>query len=216
MIRGSKFEIEHLFRGGIFNNEQIYKVKKTCEVLGKYMFLDRTLLEDRAGERIGLSYIGKCINYNIIAQLKHNGYDGSKDIYYYQLDVGGYNLLERAGIRHNEMNILADDKVKSRILTFNYFIKNNNMDVDRDYFQPIHHTYFFCKNSIICYYEDKIKETKILKILQLMLTEKKDGEVREPSIEELRERFSFRQIDMELINVGETSKTTKKTKKNEK
>ncbi|QUI25885.1 hypothetical protein HZI73_26090 (plasmid) [Vallitalea pronyensis] len=210
MIRGSKFEIEHVFRGAIFDHEQIYKVKKICETLGKYMFLDRTLLEERAGEKIGLSYLTRCIKHNIIAQLKHEGYEGgSKDIYYYQLDVGGYNLLQRAGIRHNEMNILADHEVKSRILTFNYFIRDNDLDVDQDYIQPITHVFYFCIDGLICYYPDKITEPTIIKILQRMFTREKDGTIVVPSFEEISDRFSFREIDMALIDVGKKSRTTK-------
>lgn len=212
MIRGSRFEIEHIFRGAIFNHEQVYKVRRICETLGKYMFLDRSLLEERAGEKIELNNIVRCVKYNIIAQLKHEDYDNeSGDRYYYQLDVGGYNILERAGITFNEMNILAGQEEKSRILTFNYYIKENHLDVDMKYKQPISHNFYFCNGNKVCYYPDKTKEEYILEKLQRLTSEKdEDGNVTTLSFKDLRDMFHFIPIEGELINVGVKSRTTKK------
>lgn len=203
-------EVEHLFRGGIFSHEQIRKVGKICKVLGKYMFLDRELLELKAGEKIGLSYIDKCKKNNIITELKYNREGDEKDKYYFQLDVGGLNLLDQAGMGYIQMNILADEIMKSRIITFNYYAHNSGKDIDMKMPQDYLHRYFFCKGNMITYFKEEITEEKIIEKLQIVFGEKdpKTKEIIPLDAEEIKTTFRFYTIDMDLIDVGNKTKST--------
>ncbi len=42
----------------------------------------------------------------------------------------GVSLLNQAHMGQQKMNILADDIVKSRILTFNYYAHDTKKDID--------------------------------------------------------------------------------------
>jgi hypothetical protein len=197
-------DIVHLFKGGIFNHEQIHKVGMICKILGKYMFLDRELLEQKAGEKIGLSYIDKCRKNDIITELKYRNENQEKEKYYFQLDVGGLSLLDQAHMGYQEMNILADDIVKSRILTFNYYAHNSGKDIDVTMPQDPHHTYFICCGNIVTYFKRWIKEETLIAKFCIMFGEvdKKTKDVIPLTREECLEVFRFKEITDELIDVG--------------
>ena len=203
-------DIAHLFRGGIFSHEQIHKVGKICKVLGKYMFLDRELLEIKAGEKIGLSYLEKCKKNNIITELKYEREGEQRDKYFFQLDVGGLSLLEQAGMGYVQMNVLADDVMKSRIITFNYYAHNSGKDIEMGMPHDYLHRYFFCKGNIVTYFKQVISEEKIIEKLQIIFGEKdpKTKELIPLTPDEVKMMFRFYSIDLDLIDVGNKTKST--------
>lgn len=203
-------DIVHLFRGGIFNHEQIHKVGKICQVLGTYMFLDRELLEIKANEKLGLSYLEKCKKNNIITELKYQNTNEGKDKYYFQLDVGGISLLEQAGMKHITTNILADDIMKSRILTFNYYAHNSGKEIDIKMPQDYIHRYFICKGNIVVYFKEVMKKDSIIEKFQYIFGDKdhKTKEVIPLSVDEVKKLFKFYSVDIELMDVGNKTKST--------
>lgn len=200
MINGTRLEIEYLFRSARFSHEQIENIGHICRVLGRYIFVDRDVLEARAGKKIGLSIIKKCAKHNIITELQHQ--DGKVKKFYYQLGMGGISLLEKAGEVFIEMNILADHRIKSRILTVNHFALEHGYDITMRYSQDAKHRYFICKKDIVCYFPQAIKEMEILKRFQQMFKVKVDGVFQYPAIEELQEKFNFVPVESCLIDVG--------------
>lgn len=200
MIKGTRLEIEYLFRSARFSHEQIENIGHVCRVLGRYMFVDRDLLQARAGKKIGLSIIKKCAKNNIITELQHQ--DEKDKRFYYQLGMGGMYLLEKAGEGFIEMNILADHRAKSRILTFNHFALDKGYDIALNISQDNKHRYFMCKKNIVCYFPKVIKEMEILKRFQQMFKVKVDGGFEYPTIEELRDKFNFMPVENNLTDVG--------------
>jgi len=199
----SRHEIEFLFRNAKFNLEQIENIGEICKVLGKYLFVDRTILDARANKDIGLSYLQRTVENHIITEMQHQNANRKKEIYYYQLGMGGQYLLDKAEENYFNINILAGREMKSRILTFNYFALEKGHDITFRYGQDKKHRFFFCKGGIICYYPKNIKEMEIIRILIKKFTE--DDVV--PRIEEIREKFNFIPIDKDLLDIGYKTKT---------
>ncbi len=197
-IKGTRTDIDYLFRNAMLNLEQIKNIGDICRILGRYIFVDRFILEARAGERIGLSCIKKAGEYNIIAEMICSDKNGSANRYFYQLGPGGYYLLEKAGERHIEMNILADAEMKSRILTFNYFALENNYDMTLKYNQDRKHRYFICKGDVICYFSGAVTENEIIWGLIGSLS-KKDGDPFTST--DIRNKFRFMPIEKKMIYV---------------
>lgn len=206
MINGTRSEIEYLFRSAKFNLEQIEMIGHICRVLGKYMFVDRTILEARAGKKIGLSFILKCSKHNIITEMQYQNKSGLKDIFFYQLGMGGMNLLEKAKERFHTMNILADKEMKSRILTFNYFAAEKGYDISMKYQQEIKHRFFFCKKGVICYFPRVIKEMEIIRILISHFSEPQEEYI--PTVEDIRGKFNSIPVGMDLLEIGLKTKNS--------
>jgi len=199
----SRHEVEFLFSNARFNLEQIENIGQICRILGKYLFIDRNILDARANEKIGLSYIQKAVNNHIITEMQYQNSKGKKDVFYYQLGMGAKYLLEKAGETYFDINILADKKMKSRILTFNYFIIEKGYDISFKYAQDSLHRFFFCKDSIICYFPNIIKEMEIIRML-IRKFSTADGS---PTIEEIRDRFNFIPVEGKTIDIGGKTRT---------
>ncbi|MGO1581571.1 hypothetical protein [Senegalia sp. (in: firmicutes)] len=200
----SRHEIEHLFRDARFNNRQIDKIFEICKVIGKYMFVDRNILDARSDIKIGLSYLERAVINRIITKMQHEDSKEVRDLYYYQLGMGGRHLLQKSGERFNDMHIAAGEKMKSRLLTFNYFMLEYDYDLSMGYEQDYKHRFFFCKGGIICYFEDSIKEMELKRIL-IRRFSSPDNEV---TMKDIESRFNFIPIDRDLIDVGDKTKTT--------
>ncbi len=193
----SRHVIDFLFNNARFNLRQVEQIKELCLILAKYMFVDRNLLEKRSKNGIGLSFIKKAAYYNFIAELQEENQKGKKNIYYYQLGQGGIYLLQKAEYNINQMNILAGKEEKQRILTFNYFALENNIEPEFCG-QDQQNRFFMCKNNTVCYFNNHIKENKIIQKLCEALTTKES--VVKP--EQIREMYKFLQIDKKMIEIG--------------
>ncbi len=200
----SRHEIEFLFRNAKLNLDQIENIGYICRVLGKYLFVDRTILDSRANKKIGLSYLEKAVNHHIITEMQYQNSNEKKKIFYYQLGMGGQYLLEKANENYLEMNILADREMKSRILTFNYFALEQGYDMNFRYGQDDKHRFFFCKEGVICYFPMVIKEMEIIRMLIKKFTTE-DGP---PTVDEIREKFNFIPVEKDIIDIGGKTKTT--------
>lgn len=200
----SRHEIEFMFTNARFNMRQIEYIREICRLLGKYMFIDRDILNARSKNGIGLSYIKKAVYYHIITELQEETEKGKKDIYYYQLGMGGKYILDKNEDRYNSLSFLAGREEKSRILTFNYLALDKDYDIDMRYRQDGEGRFFFCKNAIVCYYPDVIKENKLIHLLRRMFA----TEEHIAGADEIREKFNFIPIDKKLIEIGSKTKTT--------
>lgn len=200
----SRHEIEFMFTNARFNMRQIEYIRELCRLLGKYMFVDRDILNARSKNGIGLSYIKKAVYYHIVTEMQEETEKGKKDIYYYQLGMGGKYILDKNEDRYNNIRFLAGREEKSRILTFNYFALDNNYDIDMRYKQDGEGRYFFCRNGIVCYYPDAIRENKLIQELRRLLSTEENI----LGADEIREKFNFIPIDMKLIEIGSKTKTT--------
>lgn len=199
----SRHEIDFLFRNARFNLEQIENIGEICRVLGKYLFVDRTILDARANRDIGLSYLQRAVKNHIITEMQHQNNKEKKDVFYYQLGMGGKYLLEKAGETYFDMNILADKDMKGRILTLNYFMLKNGYDISSKYDQDSLHRFFFCKDAIICYFPNIVKEIEIIRML-IRKFSTPDGS---PTVEEIRKKFNFIPVEKQLIAIGGKTRT---------
>ena len=87
----NKFKTEKIINDNEVNFKQLEKIKKIIDVLSKYIFVNRDILNFRADEKIGLSYIKKAVDLDLIVQL----YDIENDSYYYKLAQNAKYLLDK-------------------------------------------------------------------------------------------------------------------------
>lgn len=200
----SRHEIEFLFTNARFNIRQIEYIRELCRLLGKYMFVDMDVLKARSKDGIGLSYIKKSVNNHIVTEMQEETHKGKKDIYYYQLGMGGKYILDKNQDKYNAMGFLSGIDEKGRILTFNHFALENDYDIDMRYIQEPRHRYFFCKKGIVCYFPEAIKENKLVQELRRTFSTKE----KVPGSEEIRGKFNFIPIDKEIIKIGSKTRTT--------
>ena len=71
------FEVDVLFRQ-ILNMDQIKYITSLLIILGKYMVLDREMIDIRAG-KIGLSYIEKAKKSMLITEYQHMDEQGIRE-----------------------------------------------------------------------------------------------------------------------------------------
>lgn len=91
------FEAEVLFRQ-VLNMNQIHYISRMLRTIGKYMVLDRDMLNIRTGGKIGLSFIKKAIDYRLVAEHQYKSKDeGSKKSVFFKPGTRG-NILP-AGAR---------------------------------------------------------------------------------------------------------------------
>lgn len=172
----SKFSVENLFRSGKLSQLQIDKIVKILNVLAKYMFIDRDILNSRAGGKIGLSHIQRAIDYNLIVELKDfNAINSKTDIdgnhYFYSLGLAGINFLNLCNEQFYSFKLNASFEDKEKVLIMNYNALERGYDLlFSDYNDMLHYNFFHCKNkkneNIILYFEDYIAESHIKAIIK--------------------------------------------------
>lgn len=169
----SKTDMNNIFRGNRFSQKQKDKLGEILEILGRYIFIDRNILNARNIEPVKLADIQRAINYGLIVEIKDaealNSWDGELDDnhYFYKLGVGGMNLLDLAGKKYYCFNILDTFAHREKVLIFNYHaIKNDLILQFSDYNDMKEYNYFLCKDNnnqdVICFHDDYITETKII------------------------------------------------------
>lgn len=200
----SRHEIEFLFTNARFNIRQIEYIRELCRLLGKYMFVDMDILNARSKDGIGLSYIKRAVNSHIVTEMQEETPKGKKEIYYYQLGMGGKYILDKNQDRYNAMGFLSGIDEKSRILTFNHFALENDYDIDMRYIQEPKHRYFFCKKGIVCYFPEAIKENKLIQELRRTFSTEENI----LDADKIRKKFNFIPIDKEIIRIGSKTRST--------
>ena len=93
----SNFEIETLFRD-VLNQSQIEGISNFIKLLGLYVVLNRkqlkVLSEQHFGKQIGLSYIQKAVDYNLVSEMQ---VESDFEEFYFQLKLGGFTFLNTIG-----------------------------------------------------------------------------------------------------------------------
>lgn len=200
----TRYELDILFRN-ILNQDQIKYISLLCKLLGRYMILDREMINTRAGEKIGLSYIKRAIENGLITELQYQDGKGKKPEYYFQLNTAGVAFLESIEYRANILRLDTDQAARERILSFNRYAIDEGYEINLYYPVGFKYNYFFCNSSrtkkcVVCYFENKISEQKLIEILYKMLFEKEQ----EPKpIEIVNETFDFEKIHPKVLyNIG--------------
>lgn len=127
-IKGSSFEVDWLFRSGHLTPGQSENAGMICKALGRYLFLNRNLLNIYCKQNVRLSDLNRCKRWNLITELEDRLISGEKQ-FYFQLGHAGYTLLSKAGYPHHTLNILAGRQEKSKILTFNLWASNRKLRI---------------------------------------------------------------------------------------
>lgn len=187
--RPSMQEIERLFYSGKLSERTRNMIGTTVQILGRYMFIDRNILNYRAekiiGEKIGLSFIKRAIELEIIVELQDAMFplkDPDKisgNHFYYTLAVGGLNLLRLSKTTFRQFNILDKYEEKLRVLQFNYMAMDDKLNwIFSEYSDLKEYLYFHCKDSkdrnVILYFSDEINKDELLtRLCKIYITRNK-------------------------------------------
>jgi len=213
------YEIQNLFRARL-NQEQIYYTSLIIKTIAKYMVVDRDILEARAGEKIGLSYISNAVNWGLITELKYEDNQGEKDIFHFHLNTAGINFAQTEGFIINKLPLSADHHIKSRIVTFNKWAlqekydlcgSTNSISNNFTYYIGSDEKY---KKRIICYYENLIDEATLSKQILSNMNANKLDDSEVYKIADVYKRYSFQPIRCELTQIGNKSCGSEKSKVN--
>ena len=194
------FETEVLFRK-ILNMDQIKFVSNLIFELGKYMVLDRFLIDNRAG-KVGLSYIQKASEFNLITEYKYlDDSNRAKDYYFYSLAPGGIYFLESEGFSFHKLPKYTNQEHRERILTFNHWALKEGYTINMTIPQSRKFDFFITNEkigtaTIIGYFENLIKEHEVTaKMLEIVdyLKENKILIVND---------FIYKKINVENIKIG--------------
>jgi hypothetical protein len=192
-------DIGYLFTNARFNIKQTEKIVEMVEILGRYLFLDRNLLERKSRHGIGLSYLEKATKYDIIVQMRDETRTKMNDTFYFQLGIGGKYLLQYMEKNFHDLIISAGRREKSNILTFNIFADEKGYDISMKYKQYRDYTYFICEDNIICYMPNYLSDKETAE--KLINTQLKDL-----SFKEAYEKFNFIPINIEPVIIGSKTK----------
>lgn len=214
------FEVEVLFRQ-LLNMNQIHYITKLLKALGKYMVLDRDMLNIRTGGKIGLSFVKKAIDYSLIAEHQYKSKEeGPKKQYFLSLAPGGIYFLEAQGYLTNKLKLSADHYERSHILTYNQFLIDNNQDISTAYLQGNRSDFFFsCSpeepRTLIHFFPYLTSEEKIMDFLRPIIEKELQGKKGEDGSEGVPEdvdvdqiiedRFLIVPIKGAKVSVGELS-----------
>lgn len=197
------FEVEVLFRQ-ILNMDQIKYITSLLIALGKYMVLDREMLDKRAG-KIGLSYIRRATETKLITEYRHRDDQQIHDYYFYSLAPGGIYFLESEGFPFHKLPKYTNQQHRERILTFNKWALEQNYTMNANIPQSRKFDYFITNekngpNTIVGFYENMISEQQAIDQIQIEIDEaKKKG------VMILDENYDFEKIKMPMIEIGNKS-----------
>lgn len=168
------FEVEVLFRQ-ILNMDQIKYISNLLIALGKYMVLDRTMLDERAG-KIGLSYIRKAAETKLITEYQYYDDQEFREYFFYSLAPGGIYFLESEGFPFHKLPKFINQQHRERILTFNRWALNQNFSINGEISQSRKYDFFITNekkgsDTIVGYFENMISEQKVKEQLQALTEE---------------------------------------------
>jgi len=192
-------DIGYLFTNARFNIKQTENIVEMVEILGKYMFLDRNLLEKKSKNGIGLSYLEKAAEKDIIVQMRDETKTKMNDIFYFQLGIGGKFLLQYMGKNFHDLILSSGRREKSNILTFNIFADKKGYDISMRYQQDKDYNYFICENNIICYMPNYISDKEVAEKLIV-------NQIKNLSFKKVYENYNYIPIDIKPLIIGSRTK----------
>lgn len=204
----SSFQVDKIFRSGKYSQSQIDKLVQILEVVGKYMLIDRDILNARSYEKIGLSHIQRAIKENLIVEFKDAAaFDSLNEVedhhYFYTLGVAGINFLRLAGKKFYCFNIAEPFDSKEKMLIFNHHCLNAGINfIFSEHNDMGEFNFFHCKDTnnldIICYHGLYITEKHVISILKRRFVSKlseEDYEDRHELFREFISKFRFESIE---------------------
>lgn len=160
----SKFELEALFRDAL-NLDQIEQISNLIKLIGLYVFVDRSQLNELAErhfkKKIGLSYIRKAVEHNLVSEVQT---EGDFDNYFFQLKLGGFIFLETIGYPHRKLKLDSTKKDREQILAINdYLIKSGHL-LSSKYSDPPLFEPLFTEEDVVLF--DRLSENEVAEGLQ--------------------------------------------------
>lgn len=155
----NKFEAEKIINDNELNFKQLENIKKIIDVLSKYIFVNRDILNYRAKEEIGLSYIKKAVDLDLIVQL----YDIENDSYYYKLAQNAKFLLDKNSKKYNEIDVFSSVSEFENLITLNLFLMKEKKDFTENLFST--KAFINKKTKEIFYFKELINQKEILRSL---------------------------------------------------
>lgn len=178
----SKYEIETLFRD-VLNFDQVEQIGNLIKLLGLYVFMDRKqidlLAERHFGQKVGLSYLRKAVQNNLISEIQA---DGEFEQFYFQLKLGGFIFLETIDYQHRKLPLDATRKDRERILSINDYLIDNKHVLNEKQEQPIFEPLFIREDVVL---HDECLEEEIVERLKVNF----DGDV-----EQVYKTFTFEKM----------------------
>ena len=219
----SKTDVNNKFRGNEYSQEQKDKIKEILEVLRRYVFIDRNILNARNIEPVKLQHIQRARNLGLIVETKDvealNAINTEVDDkhYFYTLGVAGINILQLDRIKYYCFRLLDTFDQRKKVLIFNYHAIKNDLSLEfSDYNDMNEYNYFICKDrknhNIVCFHDDCIAKGKIISIMKKKFISKlkteEDIENKDDLFSDFISKYTF-----EIIESVET--TYVKTLRNE-
>lgn len=188
--------------------DQKAKMLKALFIISKYMIVNRDMLDSLAGEKIGLSFIKRAIDYDLIVEI--NSKDDSIKDCFYMLGMGGCSLLELDNIEFNSFKLTQMHEEYNKVLMFNNSCIENNCKLLFSKYNDLNdYNFFHTKNKTkdtIFYFEDFISKKRVTSAIKSIFVRSIKDSVdeipvdREALFEEFIAEFDFKTI--ELIDTG--------------
>lgn len=179
----SKYEVDTLFRD-VLNQDQIENMAIFLKLVGTYVFIDREMLdilsEQHFGKKIGLSYLQRAVNHNLVSEIQT---EGEYEKFYFQLKSGGVSFLHQISHPYRTLPLDAARKEREEILAINQFLINNSYFLDL----KAHHSLygpFIIDHEIVLY--RGMSESEIVEVM-MQHTRTKTREI-------IEQRYDFREM----------------------
>jgi hypothetical protein len=195
------YSVNVLFRN-ILNQDQIDNISQLIRVLSRYMIMDRSMINIRARNPVGLSYIQKAVNYGLVTELQYKDDEGQRNKFFFQLNVAGIYFAENVGYKLNAMPLDTSRFDKQKILTFNKWSIDRKYELDNVFPMRRKFDIFICKlkeRNIAAYYPKLTDKEKVVNFIYKILNPKDEVIVPRDAIER---QYQFETIDEPLMDYG--------------
>lgn len=217
-FKSSRLDVKNYFYLHDLTLTQKAEVYKIINVLRRYMIVDRDILNARVGEEIGLSYINKAIERNMVVQLRDP--KAPANDCYYVMGLGGVSFVENDRDEINSFKLKHSFKEMKKILLANYhsvkvdykllFSKFNDL-IEFNYF----HFQDSKKRDIFLYFEDEVSPNVIIAKLKkyfISTLSEEDLPHGEALFSKYISKFSFEPIELRKTTFSPNSKSTLRIK----
>lgn len=185
----NKFEAEKIINDNEISFKQLEKIKKIIDVLSRYICVNRDILNYRAKEKIGLSYIKKAVDLDLIVQI----YDIENEEYYYKLAQNCKYLLDKHSKKYNQIDIFSSVSEFENLITVNLFLIQKKKDFNKNLFST--KAFINKKTKEIFYFKELINQNEILRSLS-----NKDS-----NFKKIKNLYNFIDIKKEMISISKES-----------
>ena len=185
----NKFEAEKMINDNELSFKQLENIRKIIDVLSKYIFVNRDIMNYRAKQKIGLSYIKKAVDLDLIVQL----YDLENEAYYYKLAQNAKFLLDKNSKKYNEIDVFSNVSEFENLIKLNLFLMKEKKDFTENLFST--NAFINKKTKEIYYFKESISQKEILRNLANINS----------NFQKMKDMYNFIEIKTDKISISNES-----------